>query len=985
MFSKPKFKDDVYWLDEEHCYTRNIFDPKRRIYFWFCMTHGLKAMRNQLLASQQNGSKSFVDSYGTNFGWAYVVKLNHYLDNENTPELKRNVRLNDKAANPTNYRKMSVSLAKIIFEHKTLSYGQEKLCQALGITPQCLEVEVQRRLVNNPPIRLGDENGHNTNRSHGYHLEKAKYIYELILKCEKAGDKSPLIEANNKAALTPVVPSAPLPVEDYSFGDDPTEEEIALSERMDADGIIDLIQESIPPPPPSITTPQPPTQAHVELAPQSQYNVIPQETHCDASTLVYMATMNAVYVDMILNKSEKFNKDNYEQYTQYLKNIMTYFHEMKLAQLERRTRGDKKWDVQFLDIITWKNLRVAVCGFVYFAGHMLEELPDEVDGFSYIPMLCSNQSPIESQFSAVRASGHDRADIFAGEVTNKSTRMANTHQLNSSSYHPDDCPDEVDKSCVVGSSFLTKYIKDSLKTLSEWIEKYDTRKKQAIDTIGDDEPLFVSTKIERLAKQINTHSVRRNFVGLLVKDEYFQQWFLLSVDSPDRMQWFNDMLEVDGPSFDKACRVILSSVFQMLEEALTSDKDKCFEKLFRDYFTKDGKDGELSDFEELIQIDLPEPLRNNHTCAIYLAEILKTSFFDSWVYSAVTDIASKPKSSSSSAAETTGVDVDSVLFITNMQSMVGGGLKAAKKEYCPTSSEADDFHELFEKIVLKHDVATGSVHADYDKYNPPELQHANTGGYHLVALTFIPWSVELMRFIVDSYGGGHIVTNRREYIAVNLAKLKNVKVVFQQFKTIVGSLGIVIDDALLSSIHLRIALFAFRAYTKQRNNSEFNKPKALASDTTNLAFRTQVQTGNHGASSNDSNKSKTVTTSQMLNGLGVKGGAKSTTTRRSKAQIIESYKGEPYNTAMSKLLDNKDPATDKYNAVSAKLEKIHCAAVLTLGFNSYTGTGPGLGILRDNVNTEINKDKSDDEFWKMMDRLVLKKRKRDDSSNINDV
>lgn len=63
-----KFNDDVYWLDEDFCYTCNVFDPKRRIYFWFCMTHGLKAMRNQLLASQQNGSKAFVDEYGTNFG-----------------------------------------------------------------------------------------------------------------------------------------------------------------------------------------------------------------------------------------------------------------------------------------------------------------------------------------------------------------------------------------------------------------------------------------------------------------------------------------------------------------------------------------------------------------------------------------------------------------------------------------------------------------------------------------------------------------------------------------------------------------------------------------------------------------------------------------------------------------------------------------------------------------------------------------------------
>ena len=46
------FANDATWIDEELCYTKNIFDPDRRIYFWFCATHLIKAMRNQLVASQ---------------------------------------------------------------------------------------------------------------------------------------------------------------------------------------------------------------------------------------------------------------------------------------------------------------------------------------------------------------------------------------------------------------------------------------------------------------------------------------------------------------------------------------------------------------------------------------------------------------------------------------------------------------------------------------------------------------------------------------------------------------------------------------------------------------------------------------------------------------------------------------------------------------------------------------------------------------------
>ena len=43
--------EQATWVDEELCYTKNMFDPSRRIYFWFCMTHLNKATRNQLLAS----------------------------------------------------------------------------------------------------------------------------------------------------------------------------------------------------------------------------------------------------------------------------------------------------------------------------------------------------------------------------------------------------------------------------------------------------------------------------------------------------------------------------------------------------------------------------------------------------------------------------------------------------------------------------------------------------------------------------------------------------------------------------------------------------------------------------------------------------------------------------------------------------------------------------------------------------------------------
>ena len=145
-----RFSSTTTWLLEQLCFTYNIYDPHRRIYVWFCLTHMLKAMRNQLLASQQGGSKFFLDEYGIPFGWQYIIKLNALLKMRNTRELGENVRLNDKSANPDGYRKMDVHLAKVIAEEKTLYYAMRLLCQELGIGLDELESGVREMLSQNP-------------------------------------------------------------------------------------------------------------------------------------------------------------------------------------------------------------------------------------------------------------------------------------------------------------------------------------------------------------------------------------------------------------------------------------------------------------------------------------------------------------------------------------------------------------------------------------------------------------------------------------------------------------------------------------------------------------------------------------------------------------------------------------------------------------------------------------------------------------------
>ena len=179
-------KEDMVWVEENLCWVENIFDPGRRIYFWFCLTHLFKALRNQLLASQPSGTKAFLDANGFPIGWNLILKLNHKLKQlkDKEPRAYKNVRLNDKVANPTSYRKMDISLLKKMCEHKTMRFGEEILCLALGLNPADLKTEVFYRLLSNPPIQLGSNNGQNYNRRHGYHLEMAKLIVEKMRELE---------------------------------------------------------------------------------------------------------------------------------------------------------------------------------------------------------------------------------------------------------------------------------------------------------------------------------------------------------------------------------------------------------------------------------------------------------------------------------------------------------------------------------------------------------------------------------------------------------------------------------------------------------------------------------------------------------------------------------------------------------------------------------------------------------------------------------
>ena len=235
--------------------------------------------------------------------------------------------------------------------------------------------------------------------------------------------------------------------------------------------------------------------------------------------------------------------------------------------------------------------------------------------------------------------------------------------------------------------------------------------------------------------------------------------------------------------------------------------------------------------------------------------------------------------------KTPKVDVTDELFLETMQKMVGGGIRAAKFQFCAKKSNDSPLNKLFQELVFKDD-GSSTISTDYDKYNPVGLQHCNTGGLHLIPEPLIPWSIELMRFIIDSYADEKIIVNRGEYIAVSLLNLRKDNSIYTLFSKIIEQMSISIDVKMLEKVHLRVAEFTFRAYTKRKNNDTFNGIKELASDKSNLAFRTIVQTGGRDVKDESDSKPSKPNNHKVMKELGLQ--KAQTKTVKSKEEVSTS-------------------------------------------------------------------------------------------------
>ena len=549
----------------------------------------------------------------------------------------------------------------------------------------------------------------------------------------------------------------------------------------------------------------------------------------------YLAVHEAMFTDMLMSKGEKFTEGNHKIYMEFLQWLMTYFRDWKLAQLERRKAGlpRKVWEPSFLAPETWRNVRVAVCGFTHFAKYLLVILPDLIPGFTWVPMQIDNQTPIEGTFSIFRASGHDNENMGKAVTGHSSRSLAKATKRNS--YDETDLPEMEDKNTESGKRVITKFGRYAKAKVNELIAKRTSTNQQGISRFGDG-AIHKSELLRLLGASMQSQMLEGSFLDLLANSKDFCGLIRLCVLDGTRMKWFKSFVTADENEVNVVCQTLLRKLFSLVEDACHGIKP-AFEKAYLDYMMSD-------EFKELYESKLPEETRGNRQGAIYLLETLKDLFGD-WYFDAVAELIG-PNFDDVSEAH-----LDDESFVINVQLMVGGAIPKLREKFGSSMAKLVINSMSFQQF--KGDVG----HEYREEFVPQVLLHTDKGGLSLIKRPFFPFARELLKFCQDANSERERYRNRNDWIRVGLDNVRKDESLLSQFKGVVlTEVGTGVNELLISAMYKRVAEYTMRAYSKFTKDKVFNIEKTERLAQSNVKFRTLIQTGSISAGKSKSKKKR---------------------------------------------------------------------------------------------------------------------------------
>ena len=142
------------------------------------------------------------------------------------------------------------------------------------------------------------------------------------------------------------------------------------------------------------------------------------------STYEFIAHYSEIYNQRFLNMNQLITWKNISWYKNQAMKNLTYFRDLKLAQLERKRKKMPNWEKTYLDKKTHDILFISVCGFMGACEYIinlakeLPSLPRNVKRKFAISPAWSTQTFGEGWFSFVRRRGYDRAATYECALVN---------------------------------------------------------------------------------------------------------------------------------------------------------------------------------------------------------------------------------------------------------------------------------------------------------------------------------------------------------------------------------------------------------------------------------------------------------------------------------------------------------------------------------------------------------------------------------------
>ena len=351
-----------------------------------------------------------------------------------------------------------------------------------------------------------------------------------------------------------------------------------------------------------------------------------------------------------------------------------------------------------------------------------------------------------------------------------------------------------------------------------------------------DGDIHSSELLRLLGTEMNSHHlISTGFLEELMESKIFQGWYRLSLLDQPLVKWFHAFATVDELELNTSCQNLLRTLFSLLENSFHG-LNVGFEKAFLDYLMSE-------EFKELYEKTLPLKVRGNRAGAIYLFETLKT-IFEGWYYDDLTELIVTDSEDESDE------HLDHETFTIMTQRMVGGAVPKLRFKFGSPMARTVINSMGFQQFM-------GEVDQHYiEKYVPPVLQHSDKGGLSLIKPAFFPFARELMKFCQDANSDKSIYKNRRDWISDGLTKIRKHETLLLLFKDVVLTLHGSVHPKLIRDIFKQTAEYTMWAFSKRTNRDKFNTEKCSSTDTSNVKFRTLMQTGSNPSGNKSRNEEK---------------------------------------------------------------------------------------------------------------------------------